>query len=211
MSRFRVYLILQIFSAQRECDDSIQDCIALLRVPRDALGISATSKGYVTGRLFYYPKEEGVWYDMTMEKPHSITYDMINSLEVKSDAQFILVVEKDGIFKRLYEDRFFDILPCVIITGRGFPDIATRAFTHFLAVFFSRLFDIDTTPTPNLRNLRLESVRRCVTDDLHSWIIEFRIGILSLLCVDAMGWIACCRHRKLADPGSVKAAIQQTG
>ena len=104
MSRFRVYLILQIFSAQRECDDSIQDCIALLRVPRDALGISATSKGYVTGRLklgsslksrlFYYPKEEGVWYDMTMEKPHSITYDMINSLEVKSDAQFILVVEK---------------------------------------------------------------------------------------------------------------------
>lgn len=31
---------------------------------------------------------------MTMEKPHSITYDMINSLEVKSDAQFILVVEK---------------------------------------------------------------------------------------------------------------------
>ena len=45
-------------------------------------------------RLFYYPKEEGSWYDMTMEKPHSITYDMINSLEVKSDAQFILVVEK---------------------------------------------------------------------------------------------------------------------
>ena len=97
-------LISQIFSSQRECDDSIQDCIALLRVPRDALGISATSKGYVTGRfgiffflksrLYYYPKEEGVWYDMTMEKPHSITYDMINSLEVKSDAQFILVVEK---------------------------------------------------------------------------------------------------------------------
>lgn len=49
---------------------------------------------FLKSRLFYCPKEEGVWYDMTMEKPHSITYDMINSLEVKSDAQFILVVEK---------------------------------------------------------------------------------------------------------------------
>ena len=72
--------------------------------------------------------------------------------------------------------QFFDILPCVILTGRGFPDIATRAFTHFLAVPPFILFDIDAIATPNLRHLRLESVRRCVTDDLHSRIIEFGIG-----------------------------------
>ena len=40
-------LILQIFDNQRECDDCIQDTVALLRIPRDALGITATSKGYV--------------------------------------------------------------------------------------------------------------------------------------------------------------------
>lgn len=72
--------------------------------------------------------------------------------------------------------QFFDILPCVILTGRGFPDIATRAFTHFLAVPPFILFDIDAIAAPNLRHLRLESVRRCVTDDLHSRIIEFGIG-----------------------------------
>ena len=69
---------------------------------------------------------------MAYEKPQSISYEMINTLDVKSDAQLILIVEKDGIFKRLYEDKFFDLVPCVIITGRGFPDLATRAFTHFL-------------------------------------------------------------------------------
>jgi meiotic recombination protein SPO11 len=41
-------------------------------------------------------------------------------------ARFILVVEKDAVFQRLVEDRLFDELPCVIITGRGMPDIASR-------------------------------------------------------------------------------------
>lgn len=41
---------MKMFASQRECDECIQECIALLRVPRDALGITATSKGYVTGR-----------------------------------------------------------------------------------------------------------------------------------------------------------------
>jgi meiotic recombination protein SPO11 len=36
------------------------------------------------------------------------------------------VVEKDAIFQRLVEDRLFEALPCVLITGRGMPDIASR-------------------------------------------------------------------------------------
>lgn len=32
-------------------------------------------------------------------------------------ARFILVVEKDAVFQRLVEDRLFDDLPCIIITG----------------------------------------------------------------------------------------------
>jgi hypothetical protein len=41
-------------------------------------------------------------------------------------ARFILVVEKDAIFQRLVEDRLFEALPCILITGRGMPDIASR-------------------------------------------------------------------------------------
>ena len=33
---------------------------------------------------------------MAYEKPHSISYEMINTLDVKSDAQLILIVEKVG-------------------------------------------------------------------------------------------------------------------
>jgi len=40
--------------------------------------------------------------------------------------KFLLIVEKEGPFNRLCEDRFFDRVPCIIVTGCGFPDVSTR-------------------------------------------------------------------------------------
>jgi meiotic recombination protein SPO11 len=45
---------------------------------------------------------------------------------VRSDALFILLVEKDAAFMRLAEDRFYNTHPCIIITAKGQPDVATR-------------------------------------------------------------------------------------
>ena len=33
---------------------------------------------------------------------------------------------------RLSEDRFYERFPCILITGKGFPDMATRAMVHAL-------------------------------------------------------------------------------
>ena len=52
--------------------------------------------------------------------------------EIKSDACCIIVVEKEGIYLRLSEDRFFDRVPCILVTGKGFPDVATRAMVYAL-------------------------------------------------------------------------------
>lgn len=35
-------------------------------------------------------------------------------------------VEKDAIFQRLVQQRFYDVAPCVLVTGKGVPDLATR-------------------------------------------------------------------------------------
>lgn len=79
-------------------------------------------------------------------------------------AEFILVVEKEGagsqsirlgiawrrvfllrfshlhllpgIFSRLSEDAFWRRYPCIIVTGRGFPDLATRALVHQVSTRF---------------------------------------------------------------------------
>ena len=45
---------------------------------------------------------------------------------VQSDALFILLVEKDAAFMRLAEDRFYQTYPCIILTAKGQPDVASR-------------------------------------------------------------------------------------
>jgi len=41
-----------------------------------------------------------------------------------------------GIFSRLSEDAFWKRYPCIIVTGRGFPDLATRALVHQVSTRF---------------------------------------------------------------------------
>ncbi|GLE08351.1 hypothetical protein PINS_up019416 [Pythium insidiosum] len=48
--------------------------------------------------------------------------------DLRSDAEFILLVEKDAAFMRLAEDRFYNRYPCIILTAKGQPDVATRMF-----------------------------------------------------------------------------------
>ena len=52
---------------------------------------------------------------------------------LSSDARVIVIVESEGIFARLAEDRFFERVPAVLVTGKGFPDLATRACVRALA------------------------------------------------------------------------------
>lgn len=47
---------------------------------------------------------------------------------VQSDAEFILLVEKEAAFMRIAEDRFYNRYPCIVITAKGQPDVATRLF-----------------------------------------------------------------------------------
>ncbi|CAD7704466.1 unnamed protein product [Ostreobium quekettii] len=57
-------------------------------------------------------------------------------MRFQCDARYVLVVEKDAIFQRLTEDRFFDMVPCVMVTGKGMPDVATRMFLRKLCDCF---------------------------------------------------------------------------
>lgn len=52
--------------------------------------------------------------------------------QLRSTAKCILVIEKEGIYNRLSEDRLFTRYPCVLVTGKGFPDVATRALVYTL-------------------------------------------------------------------------------
>lgn len=56
--------------------------------------------------------------------------------DIHSDAHFILLVEKDAAFMRLAEDRFYNTYPCIVLTAKGQPDVATRYAGAPSAVLF---------------------------------------------------------------------------
>lgn len=51
---------------------------------------------------------------------------MLQVTDISSNALFILLVEKDAAFMRLAEDRFYNTYPCIMITAKGQPDVASR-------------------------------------------------------------------------------------
>ncbi len=122
------YENVKLFNKSQTTSDAlIEDLGAMLGVTRNSLNINAAAKGKVIGRLQF--TERGDQIDCTKGVGgHSITPadNLVDNLE--SDAEFVLVIEKDAVFQRLAEDRFFEYYPSILVTASGQPDMATRRF-----------------------------------------------------------------------------------
>ncbi|PKI50921.1 hypothetical protein CRG98_028651 [Punica granatum] len=72
---------------------------------------------------------------------HAISGDLslLGNLVMRADARYIILVEKHAIFQRLVEDRVFNQIPSILITARGYPDIATRFLLHRMSRNFPEL------------------------------------------------------------------------
>ncbi|KAK2997183.1 hypothetical protein RJ639_026172 [Escallonia herrerae] len=115
------------------------DVVALLRCSRFSLGIIASSRGTVAGRL--EPNQEVVDCTACGSSGYAISGDLnlLEKLVLKTDARYIFVVEKHAIFQRMAEDRVFNQIPSILITGKGYPDIATRFLLHRLSQAFPKI------------------------------------------------------------------------
>ncbi|KAH8975916.1 hypothetical protein BDL97_01G185400 [Sphagnum fallax] len=51
---------------------------------------------------------------------------------ISSGADYILLVEKETVFQRLVNDKFCGKNRCILLTGKGYPDVATRSFLRRL-------------------------------------------------------------------------------
>ncbi|KAK6274680.1 hypothetical protein POUND7_004389 [Theobroma cacao] len=130
------------FSSQLQVNRTIQDVVALLRCSRNSLGIMASSKGLVAGRiLFQEPNQEVVDCSACGSSGYAISGDLklLDSLIMKTDARYIIVVEKHAVFQRLAEDHVFNQIPSILLTAKGYPDIATRFLLHRMSRAFPDL------------------------------------------------------------------------
>ncbi|ONK62399.1 uncharacterized protein A4U43_C07F3470 [Asparagus officinalis] len=122
------YTDVKLFQDQSQSDAVLDDVSCMLGCTRSSLHVVASEKGVVVGRLIF--TDDGDQIDCTKMgiggKAIPPNIDRVGNLE--SDALFILLVEKDAAFMRLAEDRFYNRFPCIIVTAKGQPDVATRLF-----------------------------------------------------------------------------------
>jgi meiotic recombination protein SPO11 len=129
------YHFVTHFRNQAECDKAIWDLAASIRVPRAALGLVASPKGWCCGCLELYDKQTGdlMWNGRVLDiHGMAITMNLLQATVESPDARCIIVIEKEGVYTRLSEDKFFQQYPSILVTGKGFPDIATRQWVQHL-------------------------------------------------------------------------------
>jgi meiotic recombination protein SPO11 len=126
------YTDVKLFKDQSESDSVLDDVACMVGCTRTSLHVVASDKGLVVGRIQY--REAGDLIDCTRMgvggKAIPPYIDRIT--DIKSDAEFIILVEKEAAYMRLAEDRFYQSHPCIIITGKGQPDVASRLFLRKL-------------------------------------------------------------------------------
>mmetsp|Transcript_7129 Transcript_7129/g.9308 ORF Transcript_7129/g.9308 Transcript_7129/m.9308 type:complete len:543 (-) Transcript_7129:27-1655(-) len=122
------YTDVKLFKDQGESDNVLDDVACMVGCTRSCLNVVASDKGLVVGRVQF--REDGDLIDCTKMgvggKAIPPYVDKIT--DIVSDAKFIMLVEKEAAYMRLAEDRFYNTYPCIVITAKGQPDVATRLF-----------------------------------------------------------------------------------
>lgn len=122
------YTDVKLFQDQNESDSVLDDVACMIGCTRTSLHVVASDKGLVVGRIQYL--EAGDFIDCTkMGVGGKAIPPYIDKItDIQSDAEFVILVEKEAAYMRLAEDRFYNKYKCIIVTGKGQPDVATRLF-----------------------------------------------------------------------------------
>ena len=121
------YQAVNIFEKQDTSDSLIEDIGAMLQVTRSSMNVTASAKGNVVGHIEF--EEQGNYKDCTKQgNSVQISPNIDDYTKMQSDAEFVLVIEKDAVFNRLSEDKFYNYVPSILVTAKGQPDMATRMF-----------------------------------------------------------------------------------
>ncbi|CAI5648010.1 unnamed protein product [Oreochromis niloticus] len=117
----------KLFGSQKAVDSIVDDISCMLKVPRRSLHVLATSKGLISGDLCYM-EEDGTRIDCNSSSTAvSVSSNISGIKNIVSSAKFVMIIEKDATFQRLLDDDFCTKLsPCIIITGKGVPDVNSR-------------------------------------------------------------------------------------
>src|SRR5215468_3651568 len=116
------------FEEQEESDPIIEDLEVTVDALREELNLFASNRGSLVGELTLVDAGDvidgrrmgsGGWSIPSIVEDNIIEFK-------KCDAKFILLVEKDAVWRRLNEDKFWKKHKCILVTGQGQPPRGVR-------------------------------------------------------------------------------------
>ncbi|PQK14645.1 hypothetical protein BB8028_0005g01750 [Beauveria bassiana] len=121
----------ELFETQRIVDELVDDLAYTIGADRDNLNITASSKGSISGCMSIY-LHSGEVVDAS-ETELGVTVPLTRSISriEARHARWLLVVEKDAVFRSLVAVRFWETSLAgrgILVTARGYPDLMTRSF-----------------------------------------------------------------------------------
>ena len=127
------------FSQQEESDTVMDDIEAMLSTNREQMNFRADEHGgEVAGELVVIDRDRrsGKRLEIDCTRFGSGAYSVptvVEDLQFRTHAKFILAVETKGMFERLVEEDFYDTHHCILVSMGGVPSRACRRFIRRLA------------------------------------------------------------------------------
>ncbi|CAK9799161.1 Meiotic recombination protein SPO11 [Anthophora quadrimaculata] len=117
---------------QRHLDQAVNQVANLLNCAPWELNLLPTSKGLAAGELTITLIDNRI-VDCKVPGGALIPIIASNVISVRARAKMVLIVEKDAVFQKLLEDDCTTSLCCILVTGKGYPDVATRMLVKLLS------------------------------------------------------------------------------
>jgi DNA topoisomerase-6 subunit A len=124
------------FDVQGECDTIIEDVEVLLSSIREELHLYAKAAGNMVGNITIVDRGDTIDCSRMGSGgygiPSIVEPEVIQLDPKKCDAKFVLHVEKDTVWQRFNEDRFWKNHNCILTHGGGQPPRGVRRLLHRL-------------------------------------------------------------------------------
>ncbi|MBI5367600.1 MAG: DNA topoisomerase IV subunit A [Planctomycetes bacterium] len=120
---------------QEESDAITEDIEVTVDSLREELNLFASNRGALVGQLTIVDQGDtidgrrmgsGGWSIPSIVEPNIVQFK-------KCDAKFILLVEKDAVWRRFNEDRFWEKYKCILVHGQGQPPRGVRRLLYRMA------------------------------------------------------------------------------
>ncbi|KAH0337373.1 DNA topoisomerase IV, alpha subunit, partial [Aureobasidium melanogenum] len=125
-----------LFGRQSTVDRYIDQIAAAFALPRSCLNVTAGVKGLMAGAAVVH-RRDGSKIDLNTVQSSILVPNMEEVLSVDlSRVRWVLVIEKEAAFQSIASSQEWQEMMwhAVLVTGKGYPDIATRAMTRFMTV-----------------------------------------------------------------------------